>query len=699
MKKTGRIPQGGGLMSMKVGEILIKQGVLEEQSIQDALSIQGLTKKNIGEILVDAGTLKMEALHEALAFQKVLETDRYESKTIFLETIPPFNGMQRAEIETIAATMAWEAFLPKSPIVSPSDDVGSFYVIRNGLIKAYLEKDGDEVVTGFLGEGECFGEISILSHSPDHTKYETLEHTTCLIQNKDDFLRMVHRHPLFSDYFHQLISQKLNKIYKDMLACNTPLTSIQASLYRRQVRDVVSSFPILCNPKSTAREAAKQLLEKNLDTLIVADDADSVKGILAHKDLVKAILLEGQDPLQPVEKMMEKKFNTVEAESFIFDALHHMIKHKTNRLIVTDKGKPVGLLTTLDILKSKGIEVLSLIKNIETAPSIAALNEARLDVDNILITLMNEGAIASHVCKILSEFNDKMVKKVLQIAEKDLGRPPVRYAWLALGSEGRKEQTLLTDQDNAIIYAGAGNREAETYFRHLSEKVVNGLNDIGFPLCKGNIMATNPTYFGCLDEWKERTAEWVKNSPVPEKDIMDIYVFLDLRTISGDRCLETKLKSHIIEWIKQKRAFIKSLSNTITSQAMPLGFFKNFIVEKNGKYKNTLDIKLYGLVPLTTCIKILSYHCGIYETNTLERIGLLKKNKTLDRDLADFLEQSLETFLTMKIRNDINDKDRCRDFSNRIDPATLTTRQKQLLKEAFLSVSKLQQTTQHIIDL
>jgi CBS domain-containing protein len=684
---------------MKVGEILIKQGVLEEQSIIDALSIQGLTKKNIGEILVNAGTLKKEALHEALAFQKVLETDRYENKAIFLETIPPFNGLPRAEIEMIAETMAWATFLPKSPIVSPSDDVGSFYVIRNGLVKSYLEKDGKEVVIGFLGECEYFGEISILSQSPGHTKYETLEHTFCLIQNKADFLSMVHRHPAFSDYFHQIISQKVNKIYKEMISCNTPLTPIQSSLYRRQVKDMVSSFPVFCNPKSTARDAAKQLLEKNLDALIVADDTESIKGILAHKDIVKAILLEGQDSSQPVEKMMEKKFNTVEAESFIFDALHHMIKHKTNRLIVTHKGKPVGLLTTLDILKSKGIEVLSLIKNIEAAPSIAALNEARSDVDKVLMTLMNEGALASHVCKILSEFNDKMVKKVLQLAEKELGRPPVRYAWLALGSEGRKEQTLLTDQDNAIIYTGARDQEAEAYFRHFSEKVVNGLNDIGFPLCKGNIMATNQTYFGCLDEWKERTAEWVMNSPVPEKDIMDIYVFLDFRAVSGDRCLETKLKSHIIELIKQKRAFTRSLSDAITSQPMPLGFFKNFIVKKDGKYKNTLDIKLFGLLPLTTCIKILAYHSGIFETNTLERIGLLKKNKTIDRDLAEFLEQSFETFLTLKIRNDINDKDRGRDFSNRIDPATLTTRQKHLLKEAFLAVSRLQQTTQNVMNL
>lgn len=682
---------------MKVGEILVKQGIIEEQSIADALSVQGLTKKNIGDILVDAGTLEREALHEALAFQKVLETDRYENKASFLETIPPFNGLPRAEIEMIAETMTWTTFLPGTPIVSPAGDIGSFYVIRNGLVKAYLEKDGEEALIGFLGEGECFGEIPLLYHAPGHTKYETLEHTFCLIQDKDDFLSMVHQRPAFSDYFHQIMSRKIEKIYKEMLDYRTPSTPVQSSFYRKQVRDMVSPLPVFCNPKSTARDAAKQLVEKNLDALIVADDAESVRGILAHRDIVKAILLEGQDPLQPVENMMEKKFNTIDAESFIFDALHRMIKHATNRLIVTDKGKTVGLLTTLDLLKSKGIEVLSLIKNIEAAPSIAALNAARSDVDKVLMTLMNEGAIASHVCKILSEFNDRMVKRVLQIAEKEVGRPPVRYAWLALGSEGRKEQTLLTDQDNAIIYAGAGDRGTETYFKNLSEKVVNGLDDIGFPLCKGNIMATNPTYFGCLDEWKERTAQWVRNTPVPEKDIMDIYVFLDLRAISGDRRLETELKSHIIALIKQNKVFTRSLSNAITSLAMPLGFFKNFIVEKDGMYKNTLNIKNYGLQPLTTCIKILAYHCGIFETNTLERIGLLKKNKTIDRDLAEFLEQSFETFLTLKIRNDINDNDRGRDFSNRIDPATLTTRQKQLLKEAFLAVSRLQQTTQHVM--
>lgn len=411
------------------------------------------------------------------------------------------------------------------------------------------------------------------------------------------------------------------------------------------------------------------------------------------------MLLEGKDPQQPIETIMEKQYKTIDAESFLYDAIHEMVKHKTNQLIVLEKGKTVGILTTFDILKHKGIEVLSLLKNIDEATSISELNAVRSGVEKVLTILMADGALASQVCNIISEFNDKIVKKAVALVENKLGHPPSSYAWLGLGSEGRKEQTLLTDQDNAIIFHDSTSRGVDEYFKKFAHQVTDALNSCGFPLCKGNVMATNPKYFGSVSDWKKRTTEWLFSTSLAENDIIDIFVFFDFRTIYGNKLLEFELKSYMFKLLKENQLFLKLLAQVITSIPMPLGFFKNFIVEKNGKYKNTLNIKNYGLLPLTTCIKILAFQQGIFETSTLERIKRLTKGGVIKTDLAEFLEQSFETFLTLKIRNDINDRDRGRDFSNRIDPVTLTARQKQLLKEAFLSVSQLQKTTQELLKL
>ena len=233
--------------------------------------------------------------------------------------------------------------------------------------------------------------------------------------------------------------------------------------------------------------------------------------------------------------------------------------------------------------------------------------------------------------------------------------------------------------------------------RRLSERIVQGLNECGIPLCKGDIMATNPKFFGSLSDWKDRTASWIKNPDLSESELMDTYVFLDFRSIHGDQNLEIELKKHTNTLVSKYSFFLKTLAESIVSIPLPIGFFKNFIVEKTGKYKDRLNIKLYGLVPLITCTKILALQQGLMETNTLERIEGLMEAKVISIDHKEALGQAFETFLTLKIRNNLADIDQGKDFGSYIDPKDCSTRQKQLLKEAFWAVSELQKKTKEAL--
>ena len=210
-------------------------------------------------------------------------------------------------------------------------------------------------------------------------------------------------------------------------------------------------------------------------------------------------------------------------------------------------------------------------------------------------------------------------------------------------------------------------------------------------------MASNPKYFGNVEEWKSRTAEWIQSPTLEEKELMDTYVFLDFRAVSGEPSLEKELKSHVIKLSREHSPFLRSLAQAIVSIPIPIGFFKNFIVEKSGKHKDELNLKLYGLVPLITCVKILALHQGLLETNTLERIKALNQENTISNDLSEILEQAFETFLTLKIRNNLSDINQGKELSNHINPTELSTRQKQLLKEAFWAVSQLQKTTRNLL--
>ena len=635
---------------------------------------------------------------ELLLKQNPGERESVESKDQFLMKIIPFDSLSEPELGKIATTMEWKPLSPGETIIKQGTPGERFYLIKSGLAKVFLlDEENKETVLGFLGEGDCFGEISLLTQGPTTTNVQTVEQTLTLVQEKDSFLQMTQKHPVFYKFFNQLLTQRMRSVYKELLSETPGVSQVEPFLYRKQAKDMASPLETVSYPQNTIKEAAQKMIERGRSSIVVVDDQRRPKGVLRLNGIVRSTLFESVSPQAPVETIMERDFYSIDANSYFFDALHQMIKHGTHELILIEGEKVAGVLTGFDLLRFRGREVLSLLRNIEEAPTISQLNLMRGEVEKVLRALMNDGALASHACKIVSEFNDKMVRRVIILAEKDCGLPPSPYAWLGMGSEGRKEQTLLTDQDNAIIFSSPSSEQTLDYFRRFSTRVVEGLHQCGIPLCLGGVMASNPKYFGNVEEWKSRTAEWIRSPTLEEKELMDTYVFLDFRTVSGEASLEKELKSHVINLSRDHSPFLRSLAQAIVSIPIPIGFFKNFIVEKNGKHKDELNLKLYGLVPLITCIKILALHQGLLETNTLERIKALNQENTISNDQSEVLEQAFETFLTLKIRNNLNDIDQGKELSNHINPAVLSTRQKQLLKEAFWAVFQLQKMTKNVL--
>ncbi|MBP1734509.1 MAG: nucleotidyltransferase family protein [Deltaproteobacteria bacterium] len=621
-----------------------------------------------------------------------------EEKIHFLKNVIPFTSLDDSDLKVVAGTMKITSFAPKTTIIRQENSGTSFYIIHSGLVKVSLRDKGDkEKILGFLGEGDCFGEISLITRGPTTADIHAVEHTVCLEQPEHQFLQMIQKHPIFIKFFNQLLTQRMRVVYKSLIAEHCETSNIEPYLYTKQVKDMISPLDTFTDESATIKDAAGKILGKNLEATVILDRNHQAVGILGLDTIVKAVVLDGMDPAKSVKTIMKEDFCEIDGKSYFFDALHWMIKHKTHVLAVKDREKVRGILTVFDLLRFRGREVLSLIRNIEDAADLSQLNLMRQEVEKVLRALMSDGAMASQACKIVSEFNDKVVKRVIQFAEDVCGPSPCAFAWLGLGSEGRREQTLFTDQDNAIIFEDPPSDNSHEYFMRFSERIVQGLHDCGIPLCKGNVMATNPKFFGSLRQWKERTASWIRNTDLSEAELMDTYVFLDFRTIHGDQALEKELRQHINELIAKNLFFLKSLAESIISIPMPIGFFKHFIVEKTGKYKDRLNIKLYGLVPLITCIKILSLQYGLMETNTLERIEGLAKGGVISADLKEALEQTFQVLLTLKIKNNLVDIDEGKDFGNYVNPTDLSLRQKQLLKEAFWTVSELQKKTKETL--
>jgi CBS domain-containing protein len=274
--------------------------------------------------------------------------------------------------------------------------------------------------------------------------------------------------------------------------------------------------------------------------------------------------------------------------------------------MVAEGGHLRGVFTMNDLMRLRGLSVIGVLEGIDTRTTIDGLAAFRSQVDRITASLVADGALASQITGIITEFNDRITRRVVQLCQDAMGPPPAPYAWLGLGSEGRKEQTLTTDQDNALLLddrAGAG-KEAREYFRRLADKAVYALDRCGFKMCLGRIMANQPKWSGSLDDWRERIQSWV-DEPTPRR-ARDIMTFLDFRGIFGDMGLVETLRRQTIRVFADNPRFLTPVAEDTLSKGPPLGLFKGFIVEKSGEHKGRLNLKAQGTLILIDCLRVLA---------------------------------------------------------------------------------------------
>jgi CBS domain-containing protein len=413
----------------------------------------------------------------------------------FLGSILPFNQIVKAELLKLARTLGRETFPAESVIITQQSKGVRFYIIKSGLVKVYLvDEKGQEKVLGFLGEGDCFGEVSLLTDGLTTANILTMEETVCYTQKKEDFLAMVQRHPVFLEFFNQLLTQRMRSIYRKILMESPEVGQVEPLLFSKQIKDLLTPKDYCITGNLTLRQAAEKVVQENLEALIILNGQNKLTGVLDRKDLLQA-LLDRIETGSRVAPLARKDFKTIDREGYFFEALHEMVKHKTSFLVVLKGEEPEGLLTSLDLLRFRGREALSLIRNIENATGLDQLYHWRLEAEKVIRALMADGALASQVCRIVSELNDKIVRKIIQFTGEKSGPEPCAYSWLGLGSEGRKEQSLFTDQDNALIIADAATDQAKAYFQDFARKVVEGLDHCGIPLCKGGGHGHQPKIF------------------------------------------------------------------------------------------------------------------------------------------------------------------------------------------------------------
>jgi CBS domain-containing protein len=413
---------------------------------------------------------------------------------------------------------------------------------------------------------------------------------------------------------------------------------------------------------------------------------------VTDRDLRDKVVSKGKDLSTPVNEIMSVPHVRADAREYCFEAILRMVQHNVHHLLVMKDGKLTGILTNHDLMLLQGTSPLSIVKDIESQDSVEKLVPVSGKIDNIIGLLLNEGAKASNITRIITEINDRLIRKITEFAEAQTGPPPVSYCWVVFGSEGRKEQTFKMDQDNALIYADPGSpeqaRHAEEYFEKFTLAARDGLIKCGFPACASDFMATNPLLRKSLSDWKRFFSGCIISPPADAP--LNPASFMDFRAIYGEAHLLDVLKNHALSLAKDSGKFLRHLADLSIRNIPPIGLLKALVVEKSGEHKDNLDLKSKCMSPLVDIIRLFALEERITETSTIERIHILSERHTIVSENADELLHAFDFLLLIGIQHQFLQFQEGAFIDSMINPDNLTNLEKRIAKETFQLISKLQ---------
>lgn len=448
---------------------------------------------------------------------------------------------------------------------------------------------------------------------------------------------------------------------------------------------------ITCAPSERLTDAAATMQRRNISSLVVCETGNPV-GILTDRDLRNKVVARGLDPeTLTVAEIMNSPVITISEDDYLFEALHRISRHRIHRLVVTDPaGNLAGIITDSDILRVQTRSPQQLVREIEEAATLEELKDLHQRVQGLVRHLIGTGVHIRDLVRLIAHLNDRVVIRLIDLlrAGRFTGLTE-RCAFLVLGSEGRSEQTLTTDQDNALVYANglpaADVRQLEEFSRVLIESLI----DIGVPSCPGGTMAKNEQWRRSVDQWHSVLDRWF-STPTPEH-IINLSMFSDLRMLTGDPSLELELKKYVTGRLQRNEIYLGHMVANLLRFAVPLGWFGKIKTEK-GEHAGQIDLKRAGIFTITEGAKILALAHGVQETGTAKRIERLSEQGVLAQKEADDLIASFYALVHFRLRTQVDAINSGRQPDNRITLAGLNRMEQERLKAALEGVRSFQKS-------
>jgi len=443
-----------------------------------------------------------------------------------------------------------------------------------------------------------------------------------------------------------------------------------------------------CKPDDTVMDVAGMMSGLQISSMIVCEESNPI-GILTDRDLRNKVVARGIDPATiNARDIMNCPLITVNEDDFIFEALYRISKNGIHRICVVDQGGHLtGIITVTDIMRLQTHSPQKLIRDIEHATTIVELKTYHKRIQDLVLHLVGTGVPPRELVRMIALLNDQLLLRLIYLLRNGQFRDLTdKFAFIVLGSEGRREQTLTTDQDNAIIYSDDLSGDEIARIEEFSEKLIDSLIEIGVPPCNGGIMAKNAFWRRSYSAWVDAISIWLRN-PVPE-NILNGSMFFDLRTIYGDESLEQDIKKMLAEYFSKEKMFLSRSAANANRFRPPLGLFGGIKVEHSEEHRGQLDVKKAGIFAITEGIKALAMEAGIMSGGTRERLEALVAKGVMKKKAAEDLEASYNFLVFLRLRCQVDAIKAGKEPSNYITLAKLNHMEKGRLKLAFEEVNE-----------
>ncbi|MDR5904579.1 DUF294 nucleotidyltransferase-like domain-containing protein [Franzmannia qiaohouensis] len=609
-----------------------------------------------------------------------------------LARFAPFDGLSDAHLDSVAGRIEVAYFKAGSDILQLGDAIEDLHYIRSGAVEIFW-RNGE--LYNRLSEGDIFGHYSLLRSRKVHFPAKALEDTLIYFIPGDVFRELCDQDEHFADFV-EFGRTRLKAAVEEQHKSNDMMIT--------RVRKLVSRRPLMIEESASVQELAQRMNEENVSSALVlsTEEGDpryqfndpegqswTLKGIVTDQDLRNRVLAEGLSVSTRVGEIVSSRLISVQSDKSVHEAMLSMLRNNVHHLPVLHRRRPMGVLHLSDIIRYETHSSLYLVSNIFHQPDAKGLARLKPDVREAFVRMVEEGANSHMVGSALSTIGRSFTRRLLELAEEELGPPPVPYCFMALGSMARNEQSIVTDQDNALILDDRFDpAQHDDYFATLAKRVSDGLDACGYTYCKGDVMATNRQWRQPLAVWKGYFSDWIDN-PNPEH-LLHSSIFFDLDSVHGEEAFVEQLQDLVARKASESPLFLAAMARNALGRTPPLGFFRTFVMEKDGKQNNTINIKRRGTAPMVDLIRAHALACGSRAQNSFERLDDISKTQLLPAGTGDKIRYAFEFLSMVRIRHQAIDLREDQEPDNNIAPSNVSDSERHHLKDAFQLLSNAQ---------